>query len=197
MPEAPQTRPSLLVRIRDAEDDEAWGQFVEIYAPLVYGFLRKHGLQDADAGDLTQETLRAVARAAGDLEYDPERGTFRAWLFTIVRNKLRNFLASPKRRERGAGDSDVQQRLAEIPNPDDGSEWWDQEYERRIFRWAAEQVRTEVQPKTWQAFWMTAVEGKPVKAVPKELGLTVASVYLAKSRVTARLKEHVQQLQLE
>jgi len=197
MPEAPQTRPSLLVRIRDAEDDEAWGQFVEIYAPLVYGFLRKHGLQDADAGDLTQETLRAVARAAGDLEYDPERGTFRAWLFTIVRNKLRNFLASPKRRERGAGDSDAQQRLAEIPDPEDGSAWWDQEYERRIFRWAAEQVRTEVQPKTWQAFWMTAVDGQPVKAVAKELGLTLASVYLAKSRVTARLKEHVQQLQLE
>jgi RNA polymerase sigma-70 factor (ECF subfamily) len=197
MADAPLTRPSLLVRIRDADDDQAWSQFVEIYAPLVYGFLRKHGLQDADAGDLTQETLRAVARAAGDLEYDPERGTFRAWLFTVVRNKLRNFLASPKRREQGAGDSDAQNRLAELAAPEHNSAEWDLDYERRIFRWAAEQVRGEVQPKTWQAFWLTAVEGKAVKAVAKELGLTIASVYLAKSRVTARLKEHVQQLQIE
>ncbi len=86
------TRPSLLLRIRDARDAAAWSQFVELYAPLVYGFARKHGLQDADAADLTQDVLRAVARSARSLEYDPRRGTFRGWPFTIVRHKLRNLL---------------------------------------------------------------------------------------------------------
>src|SRR6516225_4147415 len=87
MADSPNTRPSLLVRIRNAEDSQAWSQFVALYAPLVYGYARKRGMQDADAADLMQDVLRAVAGAAGRLEYDPLRGSFRGWLFTIVRNK--------------------------------------------------------------------------------------------------------------
>ena len=82
------TRSSLLLRIRDAQDDFAWGEFVEIYSPLVYGFARKQGLQDADAIDVTQDVLRIVSRTIGRLDYDPLRGSFRGWLFTIVRNEL-------------------------------------------------------------------------------------------------------------
>jgi len=92
MTTSPHTRPSLLVRIRDAADREAWRQFVELYAPLVYRFARRRGLQDADAADLTQDVLQAVARSSGRLEYDPRRGTFRGWLFTVDRNKLHTFL---------------------------------------------------------------------------------------------------------
>src|SRR4051812_27414200 len=84
----PPTQPTLLVRIRDASDQEAWERFVDLYAPLVYGFLRKRGLQDADAADLTQDVMRSVAAAAQRLEYDERRGLFRSWLFTIVQNKL-------------------------------------------------------------------------------------------------------------
>src|SRR5205823_3239375 len=88
MDELPATRASLLVRIRDGQDAEAWRQFVRVYAPVVYGFARKRGLQDADAADLMQEVLRSVAAAAGHLEYDPRRGSFRGWLYTVTRNKL-------------------------------------------------------------------------------------------------------------
>src|SRR5437667_8501877 len=105
MSDAPATRLSLLVRLRDARDDEAWTQFVDLYAPLVYGFARKHGLQDADAADLTQDVLRAVAGAIGKLNYDPRRGSFRGWFFTVVRNKLRNFLSARKRQDQGSGDT--------------------------------------------------------------------------------------------
>src|SRR5436309_1969714 len=91
MGDSPITRPSLLVRIRDTRNDQAWSQFVEVYAPLIYGFARKHGLQDADAADLTQDVLRVVASTIGGLEYDRQRGSFRGWLVTVVRNKLRNF----------------------------------------------------------------------------------------------------------
>src|SRR2546421_1421921 len=98
------TRLSLLIRIRDAQDHQAWAQFVEVYAPLVYGFARKHGLQDADAADLTQEVLHAVSSAVGRLDYDPRRGSFRGWLFTVVRHRLRNALVRQQRECRGSGD---------------------------------------------------------------------------------------------
>ena len=90
------TRSSLLLRIRNAQDESAWGEFVEIYSPLVYGFARKQGLQDADAIDVTQDVLRIVSRTIGRLDYDPLRGSFRGWLFTIVRNELKDWFSKQR-----------------------------------------------------------------------------------------------------
>src|SRR6516225_8690202 len=101
MAEIPPTRPSLLVRLRDPRDADAWGEFVDRYGPLLYGYLRKQGLQDADAADLSQEVLSAVAGAVGRLEYDPRRGAFRNWLFTVVRRKLITWRTSAAQRQRG------------------------------------------------------------------------------------------------
>ena len=186
MSDAPATRLSLLVRLCDARDDAAWSQFVEIYAPLVYGFAHKHGLQDADAADLTQDVLQAVSGGIRNFDYDPRRGTFRGWLFTVVRNKLRNFLAVRDRPGRGSGDTDAQYRLQELPaREEDQSAWWDEEYERRVFAWAAEQARGAFSEATWQ----TAVEGKTGPQAAQALGMSVAAVYLAKGRVMNRLKE--------
>jgi RNA polymerase sigma-70 factor (ECF subfamily) len=198
MATAPETRPSLLVRLRDPADGPAWKQFVEIYAPLVYGFCRKKGLQDADAADLTQDVLHIVARAIERLDYDPRRGSFRGWLFTVVRNRVRNFQERQVHRVRGQGDTAMleilQEQAAPVPEED---RWWDEEHERRLLHWAAEQVRPAVEPATWQAFWRTAVEGRAAKEVAAGLGMTVAAVYMARSRVLARLKEVVQQVQGE
>jgi RNA polymerase sigma factor (sigma-70 family) len=191
MGEPPNTRASLLLRIRDAHDGQAWTQFVELYAPLVYGFARKRGLQDADAADLTQEVLRAVARAVGRLEYDPQRGSFRSWLFTVARNKLANFLT--RRRPDGAG-VDSQEVLAEQPAREE-VDLWEQEYQQRLLAWAAEQVRGQFAEPTWKAFWQTAVEGKNPRETATALGMSVGAVYIARSRVLARLKEQVQQLE--
>ena len=194
MSDAPATRLSLLVRLCGARDDDAWSQFVEIYAPLVYGYARKHGLQDADAADLTQDVLQAVSGAIRRLDYDPRRGSFRGWLFTIVRNKLLNFLAVQKRPGRGSGDSGAQHLLNEVPaREEDQSAWWDAEYERRVFAWAAEQVRGHFSESTWQAFWQTAVGGKTGPQAARELGMSVAAVYLAKGRVMKSLKEVIRE----
>src|SRR5271156_4756474 len=107
MEDSPATRASLLVRIRDPEDTAAWQEFFRVYASLVYGFARKRGLQDADAADLMQEVMRSVAVAARRLEYDPRRGTFRGWLYTVTRNKIYSFLNGQRRQARGTGDSDA------------------------------------------------------------------------------------------
>ncbi len=196
MPDAPATRLSLLIRLRDHQDFQAWAQFVEVYAPLIYGFVRKRGLQDSDASDLTQVCLRQVAAHVGSLEYDPRKGTFRGWLFTIVRNKLRDFLSQPHQLYQGSGDSGMQRLLENQPAPQPEEEGdWDRDYRRGLLAWAAEQVRPEVQETTWQAFWQTAVEGKPGKAVARSLGLTTAAVYLAKSRVMTRLRAVIREVQ--
>ncbi len=189
----PHTRPSLLVRLRDAADHEAWRQLVELYAPLVYRFVRRRGLQDADAADLTQDVLRAVAAAIDSFEYDPRRGSFRGWLFTVARNKLHTFLKRRQRRQAHTEDVGEERLLAE-PAPDDEVELWEQEYRQRLFDWAADQVRGQFQDATWQAFWRTAVEGQPARQAAEALGMSVGAVYIAKSRVLARLKEEVQRL---
>src|SRR4051794_28075980 len=97
MEQPPATRASLLVRLRDPQDGEAWRQFVQLYASVVYGFARRRGLQDADAADLMQDVFRAVSAAIGRLDYDPQRGSFRSWLYTVTRSKLYNFLDGQKR----------------------------------------------------------------------------------------------------
>jgi RNA polymerase sigma-70 factor (ECF subfamily) len=198
MPDAPPTRPSLLLRLRDHRDDQAWGEFVDLYAPLVYAYARRHGLQDADAADLTQTCLRQVAAHVGSLEYDPRRGTFRGWLFTIVRNRLGDFRDQPRRLYQGSGDSRVQRLLEDQAalEPEENARW-ERDYRLRLLAWAADRVRPQVQETTWQAFWQTAVEGKGGAEVARALGLTAAAVYLAKSRVMARLRAAVREVQEE
>src|SRR5262245_30775776 len=123
MDDLPDTRPSLLIRIRDVQDRAAWRQFVHIYAPVVYCYARKRGLQDADAADLSQDVLRAVVTAIGRLDYDPQRGSFASWLFTIARRKLHDALA--RRPARGSGDTGVQARLEHQPDREEDTALWD------------------------------------------------------------------------
>lgn len=194
MPHVPPTQPSLLVRLKDAHDREAWERFVDLYAPLVYAFVRKRGLQDADAADLTQDVLRQVASAAKSLIYDPRRGSFRGWLFTVVRNRLTDHWRAAARDVRGSGDSSQWQQASEQLVTESDSAEWDAAYERQLLECAAQQVHGDFTEATWSAFWQTAVEGREGKVVAGELGLTVAAVYLAKGRVMARLKEQVRWL---
>jgi RNA polymerase sigma-70 factor (ECF subfamily) len=195
MAEFPPTRASLLVRLRDPRDGEAWRQFVDLYAPVVYGYARKQGLQDADAADLSQEALVAVAGAVGRLEYDPRRGAFRNWLFTIVRRKLSNWRRGQRNRPDGGNDTATHHLLEQCPAAQAGEAEWEAEWRERLFAWACEQVRRDVADVAWQAFSRTALHGQPCKQVAADLGLNVAAVYLARSRVLARLKELVRSAQ--
>jgi RNA polymerase sigma-70 factor (ECF subfamily) len=190
MPDVPPTRPSLLVRLRDAHDHEAWADFVRLYAPAVYRFARRKGLQDADAADLTQEVLRGVAGSIGRLDFDPRQGMFRSWLFTLAHRRLCDWLTSRQRREQGSGDSATMQMLHDQPERGDEEEW-EHDLEREAFARAAEKIRPAFSEATWQAFWQTAIEGKSGKDVARALGISVGAVYLAKSRVMVRLKQQV------
>lgn len=190
------TRPSLLIRVRDPGDAEAWGQFVALYGPLIYRFARKQGLQDADASDLTQIVLQAVIDAMKRLDYDPQRGSFRSWLYKVVRNHFSKFRAQQRKSPRGSGDSGAQHFLDELPDGDHGTiELWDREYERQLFLWAAERVRSRCDAASWQAFWRTAVEGQGAQDVARSLEMSVGAVYTARSRMLDRIRKEIQQAQ--
>lgn len=195
MTQSDSTRASLLVRIKDHRDRDAWGQFVEIYAPLVHRMARRAGLQDADASDLTQDVLRSVARSIHRLDYDPSRGTFRSWLYTLTRNALRKQFAARVRVPQGTGDSGVQAILEGLSVEDLEPDAWEREYRQRLLSCAAERVRPDFESATWQAFWQTAVEGKPAREVAESLAMSIGAVYIARSRVLSRLREEVRQLE--
>src|SRR6266404_739698 len=139
--ESPLTRASLLVQIRDGANHAAWQEFVKLYGPVVYGFARKRGLQDADAADLMQDVMRSVSSAIGKLDYDRNQGTFRGWLFTITRNKIFNFLSARRIRPQGSGDTTTNRLLDSQPDANDGSETWEIEYQRRLAAIAMERVK--------------------------------------------------------
>ena len=195
MDATPSTRPSLLVRLRDAQDERAWAEFASIYSPLIYRLARRKGFQDADAADLVQEVLRAVASAIDRWEPDPARGSFRGWLFRIARNLMINFLASQRRHPRGVGGVDVPGILDLQSDPSqEDSALFDLEYKRQLFRWASDRIRDEFQPTTWAAFWKTWVEGRKPKDVAEELEMGVGAIYMARSRVVARLRGVIEEV---
>jgi RNA polymerase sigma-70 factor (ECF subfamily) len=193
--DSPLTRASLLVQIRDGSNLGAWQEFMKLYGPVVYGFARKRGLQDADAADLMQEVMRSVSGAIGRLEYDPSQGTFRGWLFTITRNKVFTFLSTRRNRPQSSGDSATQRLLDEQPEPNDSSNEWELEYQRRLASLAMERVKNEFHETTWRSFWLTAVEGIAPADAAKQVGISAGAVYVAKSRVLARVKAEVEAMQ--
>jgi RNA polymerase sigma-70 factor (ECF subfamily) len=195
MDETPSTRASLLVRLRDPRDERAWSEFVDIYTPLIYKLARRRGLQDADAIDLTQEVFRAVTAAIDRFDIDPARGAFRAWLSRIARNLTINALAARDRQVRGTGDTAVVRLIEECPAASDQpTAEFDMEYRRRLFGWAAERVRAEISETEWRAFYMTGVEGREPREVAAVLATSVGTVYSYKSRVMARLRRLIEQV---
>jgi len=198
MDQTPTTRWSLLVRLRDPHDEPAWTEFTEIYGPLISRLARRKGLQDADAADLVQDVFCAVAKAIEREAYDPAKGSFRGWLFSIARNLAVTFLIARDRHPRGTGDTGMNGILEARPAPSaEDSAIFDAEYQRQLLYWAAEQVRGEFSELTWQAFWQTGVEGRGAKEVAEALGTTVGTIYHYKSRVMARLRLKIEQVEGE
>lgn len=192
----PDTRHSLLLRVRDANDADAWEKFTDIYRPVILRLARVKGLQSADAEDLAQTVLFAVSRAVERWEPDPSRGRFRTWLRTIANNAVLNALTRGNR-DKAAADESIDLLLEQCPDERAlDSQLLEVEYQREIFLRAARQIRSEFSEETWNSFWLTAVEGIDVEAAARELGRTRGSVYASRSRVMKRLKQQIDTLML-
>lgn len=182
------TPASLLERLQQRpDDDEAWRRLVDIYTPLIRGWLRQHArLQNGDAEDLTQDVLAIIVRRLGDFEHNQRTGAFRAWLRILTVNRLRDFWRRGVRLPAG----DPGQLLAELEDPAGGpSRHWDEEHDRHVASALMERVRGEFTPSTWEAFRMVALEGRSAADAGAALGLTANAVMIAKSRVLRRLRE--------
>ncbi|HVA51726.1 MAG TPA: RNA polymerase sigma factor [Pirellulales bacterium] len=190
MTESPETHASLILRLHDRADQQAWREFVEIHQPVIYRLARYKGLQHADADDVVQQVLSAVAGAVERWQPDENRGRFRTWLQTIARNRIANAL-SRQAADRASGESGERELLARQPAAEADSRLLVTECRREIFQWAARQIRDEFETDTWDAFWQTAVQGRKVSDVARLLGKTAGAIYTARSHVMRRLKQKV------
>ena len=183
------TSVTLLHRLREPTNQSAWNQFVQLYTPLLFYWARKSGLLEPDAADLVQEVLCILVSKLPGFEYDATK-SFRAWLRTIMLNIWRNRQRQQVVRSLVTNE-DV---LPDPPVPDDLLVLEEAEYRQQLVARAMEVMRAEFEPTTWKACWELAALGRPAGEVARELGLTVNAVYLAKSRVLARLRRELEGL---
>lgn len=187
------TRPSLLVRIRDLRDEMAWGEFARLYTPFIYRVARQSGLQDADASLVAQDVLVTVARTIHRFDYNPKTGSFRGWLKVVTRSRLSDFLRNQGREVQGTGDTGMLRVIDEQPDVSQPN-LWEQEFRRTLFKWAVDRIRCDFEDTTWQAFWQTSVGGRATRDVAETLELSVGAVYIARSRVLARLRKEIEEV---
>ncbi len=192
MPANPETRESLILRLPSATDADAWQEFIDLYEPLVIRFARRRGLQDADAREIAQNVFISVAKAVDRWQPDRERGKFRAWLFRIARNQLINWVAKHSR-GRGSGRTSEFDALAQIDASPRQQEALELDYRREMFRLAAAHVRESFSECSWNAFWRTSVLGESIESVALSLGISHGAIYIARSRITARMKLIIEQ----
>jgi RNA polymerase sigma factor (sigma-70 family) len=191
----PTTRVTLLARLRqDPTDQAAWDVFVDRYGRHIYRWCRQWQLQDADAEDVTQDVLVKLARKLRDFVYEPSR-SFRGWLKTVAHHAWRDFEDSRRHAQPAAGDSQVREVMLTLEAREDLAQKLEEAFDLELLEAAKARVRLRVEPHTWEAFRLLALEGVPATEVATRTHLQVAMVYVAKSKVQKMLREEIEKLE--
>ena len=176
-------------------DGAAWAEFLAVYEPLILRLMRKNGLQESDARDVCQQVLTAVARDVNDWRPDGAKESFRRWLFQIVARSRDQVPRQEAKSEVAAGGSEAQLALEAHPDPHaSATADFEREHRQQLLLYAAEQIRSEFYERTWAVFWQTCIIGRPIAEVAAEYETTPGNVYVARSRIVARLRQHVGEL---
>jgi RNA polymerase sigma-70 factor (ECF subfamily) len=191
----PETRPSLILRVRDPNDADAWNQFATLYRPVILRLARRKGIQAADAEDLAQQVLLSVAGAIERWQPDQQRARFRTWLQTIVRNAIFNAIHRRSPDQATGGDVDPEHFEINQNARFNDEETLRDEYRRELFLQAAQQIREEFAEETWDSFWQTAVVGIDIDVLASQTSRTRGSIYASRSRVMKRLREAIEALE--
>ncbi len=186
------TSTTLLQQLRE-HDPDAWRRLVRLYGPLVDFWLRRAGLQAADAEDVFQSVFQSVAQGIADFRKEANAGSFRGWLRTITRSKVADHYRQQAKQPRAAGGSSALRRLQELADwPEDDPD--ETRAVRDVYLRALELVRAEFEDRTWQAVWRVIVQGHAVRDVAQDLGITPSAVRLFKTRVLRRLRDELTEL---
>jgi len=184
----------MLIRLR-RQDPEAWRRLTQLFGPLVYHWCRRSGLRPADSADVVQEVFRSVAMGLAGFRRDRPGDTFRGWIATIARNRIRDHFRRCSKGPQGRGGTDFQQRILNLPAADEDASLDGQstasDQSRGVLHRAVNLVRAEFEDRTWQAFWRTAVQHQAASDAAADLGISVNAVYKAKSRVLRRLRDEL------
>jgi RNA polymerase sigma-70 factor (ECF subfamily) len=182
------TSRSLLERLRDRADGQAWRQLLSAYEPWLRGWLSRHPLQQADAEDVLQEILVVVSQKLPEFVHNGQTGAFRSWLRTILTYQVRYFLRG-RRNQQALSPQPSADWLDQLEDADSAlSRQWDHEHDRQIARRLLALVQPEFSPTTWQVFTMLVVEDRPAAEVARHFGVTANAVYIAKARVLSRVR---------
>ncbi len=189
-----ETRQSLLLRAQTGETD-AWKDLVDLYRPLILGWLNRQGVPARDLEDLSQEVLLSVVKHLPGFQHSGQRGSFRSWLRTIVCSRTADYWRTVDADTQPEGGSGATAALQQIADPDSElNRQWDEEHDRYVIHCLLDLVEEEFEPITLQAFRRLALDGVNGAEAAQELGLSVAAVYVAKSRVLARIRQEAEGL---
>jgi RNA polymerase sigma-70 factor, ECF subfamily len=180
---------SSLLRHVTARDQVAWARLVDLYGPFVHRLCRCHGLQEHDSADVFQEVFGAVARRISGFHRDKPSDSFRGWLVTITRNKIRDHFRDRKKHPLLEGSSpDPFEGTPAIESSEDEASVT-KTASQELFRRALAAVRCEFEETTWQAFWRTTIDEQSSAEAGAALNMSSGAVRVAKSRVLKRLRE--------
>lgn len=183
------THASLLERLRSPGDAQAWRRWLDLYTPLIRGWLGRHGLQPADVDDVSQQILAVVVRDLPEFHHNGRPGAFRSWLRALTVNRLREHWRAQRRADGGEA------LLDQLADPaSDLSRQWDRDHDRHVLGRLCDLVAADFHPTTWQAFRLVALDGVAPDQAANQLGVTVNAVFIAKSRVLARLRQEGREL---
>jgi RNA polymerase sigma-70 factor (ECF subfamily) len=186
-----ETSVSLLGRLAGAPTDDDWRRLHNLYRPLLRAWMARAGVPASDVEDLVQDVLLVVFREVAGFEWRGN-GAFRSWLRTILANRMRDYFRGQKYQPIATGDSDLLRRLDELQSPESAlSKLWNREHDEHVAAALMQRVQGDFAPATWQAFRRYVLEGEPAAHVAVELGLSLNSVLLAKSRVLKRLRQEL------
>jgi RNA polymerase sigma-70 factor (ECF subfamily) len=189
-----ETRQSLLLRAQTGETD-AWKDLVDLYRPLILGWLTRQGVPASDLEDLSQEVLLSVVKHLPGFQHSGQRGAFRCWLRTIFCSRTADYWRAIDANTQAQGGSSATAALQQIADPDSAlNRQWDEEHDRYVVHCLLDLVEEEFEPITLQAFRRLALNGVSGAEAAQELGLSVAAVYVAKSRVLARIRQEAEGL---
>lgn len=184
-----ETRQSLLVRAQTG-DTNAWADLMDLYRPLILGWLSHQGVQPCDVEDLCQEVLLTVVKRLPQFQHSGQRGAFRSWLRTIVCTRTADYWRAMDAGSKGTGGSGAVAALHEIADPESElNRQWDEEHDHYVIRCLVELAAQYFEPLTLRAFQRMAIDEARPAEVAQELGISVAAVYMAKSRVLQRIRQ--------